>query len=299
MNEIIVGLDESEGAAEALRWAVREGDLRGRPVRAVLVWDYLDQHRLDGPNAFDPTYDESLAEKVLAEAVTHAVGPAPAEAIARTTVCDRAANGLIDQAADAELLVVGARGLGGFKSLLLGSVSNQCLHHAPCPVAVVHTPVVPASGPERIVVGIDGSATAQSALRWALAEARARRARLDVVHAWPVPVVGGPFTIMAFDPVVSERTAHGIVDDAVAAEDAAGVDLHRVVICGSAAPALLSTADGASLVVVGSRGRGGFQRLLLGSVSQQVAQHVRCPVVVVPPSIRRPGGVGQQLEGDG
>jgi nucleotide-binding universal stress UspA family protein len=284
MSEIIVGVDESEGAAEALRWAVREGDLRGREVRAVLVWDYLDQHRLDGPDAFDPSYDETVAEKVLAEAVVRAVGPDAAEAVARTAVCDRAANGLIDQAKDAELLVVGARGLGGFKSLLLGSVSNQCLHHAPCPVAVVHTPFEPAPGPERIVVGVDGSATAQGALRWALAEARARAASLIVLHAWPVPVVGGPFTIMAFDPVVSERTAHEIVDDAVAAEDATDVDLHRVVVCGSAAPALLDAADEASLVVVGSRGRGGFQRLLLGSVSQQVAQHVRCPVVVVPPS---------------
>lgn len=286
MSEIIVGVDESDGAAQALRWAAREGELRGWQVRAVLVWDYLDQHHLDGGDGFDPAFDESAAEQTLAEAVTRAIGPDAAASVARTTVCDRAGQGLIDQAKDAELLVVGARGLGGFAGLLLGSVSNQCLHHAPCPVAVVRHPVGDPPASERVVVGIDGSVSSRQALRWAVAEARARRARLDVVHAWPVPIVGGPFTLMAFDPVVAEGTAGEIVDEALADEATEDLDVHRVITCGTAAPALLDAAEGATLVVVGNRGRGGFQRLLLGSVSQQVAQHAPGPVVVVPASDR-------------
>lgn len=288
MTEIIVGVDESDGAAEALRWAVREGERRGWPVRAVLVWDLLDQHHIGGAGgeSFDPTYDGGVAWKVLATAVERALGADAAEVVARTTVCDRAAQGLIDQAEGAELLVVGARGLGGFASLLLGSVSSQCLHHARCPVAVVREPVdeVPEDG--RVVVGIDGSATAQRALRWAIAEARARRATLQVVHAWQAPIVGGPFALLAYDPAIAEQTAHQILEGAVAAEDTAGLDVDRVVTCGSAPVALLDAARSASVVVVGSRGRGGFQSLLLGSVSQQVTSHARCPVVVVPPDDR-------------
>ncbi|HEY8546966.1 MAG TPA: universal stress protein, partial [Acidimicrobiales bacterium] len=180
----------------------------------------------------------------------------------------------------------------GFKGLLLGSVSNHCLHHAPCPVAVIrHGAQVDGSdgadaGPERVVVGVDGSPVAQRALRWAIDEARARGARLDVVHAWSAPVVGGPFAIVAFEPTLAEQAANEIVDRALAAEDTTGVDVQRGVTCGAAAPALLAAAQGAGLVVVGSRGRGGFQRLLLGSVSQQVAQHAPGPVVVVPPDGR-------------
>jgi len=282
MEEIIVGVDESDGAAAALRWAVREAAVHDWPVRAVLVWHYLDQHLLDS-DTFDPAYDEGVAEKVLAAAVARAVGEEAAATIATTTVVDLAAQGLIEQAAGAQLLVVGARGLGGFASLLLGSVSNHCLHYAPCPVAVVRTTT--SCGPtahQRVVVGVDGSATAQRALHWALDEARLRKATVEVVHAWRPPIVGGPFTVVPVDPTISEQAAHDVVENALAGEDTEGLDLRRTLVCGGATEALLHAAEDADLVVVGSRGLGAFQRLLLGSVSHQVAHHVRCPVVVIP-----------------
>jgi nucleotide-binding universal stress UspA family protein len=136
----------------------------------------------------------------------------------------------------------------------------------------------------RIVVGVDGSAGSQRALRWALEEARLRNASVHVVHAWHAPYVMpspmAPVVTYEYDPI--QRTAEDVLAGAVRAEDTRGLDVHEVLVCDSAAPALLDAAKGADLLVVGSRGRGGFAGLLLGSVSQSVAQHAPCPVVVVP-----------------
>ena len=136
----------------------------------------------------------------------------------------------------------------------------------------------------RIVVGIDGSESAQRALRWALDEAKLRQARLDVVHSWHVPYAAAtPYSPpAAWDPTDFESEAQRVLDRVVDAEDGDGVDVRRVLAAGSAAQNLIELSKGADLVVVGSRGRGGFAGLLLGSVSQQVVHHAPCPVVVVP-----------------
>lgn len=185
--------------------------------------------------------------------------------------------------------MVGSRGLCGFKSLLVGSVSDQCLRHAHCPVVVVRPATEPAEPGragkrERIVVGVDGSATSQRALQWALDMARPTHAEVEIVHSWVPPVDGVPLTpAFAFDPQMAIETANRTVDEAIAAADATGVEVVRTVVCGGAATVLIEAAHAADLVVVGSRGRGGFAGLLLGSVSHQVAHHAPCHVVVVPP----------------
>ena len=138
---------------------------------------------------------------------------------------------------------------------------------------------------QRIVVGIDGSEGARRALRWALEEAVLRHAQVEVVHAWHLPYVSGdPFVATAFDPALYEDAARTLLDNAVDREDISGLVAppERTLVCGSAAPALLDAGKAADLVVVGSRGLGGFTGLLLGSVSHQVAHHAECPVVVVP-----------------
>lgn len=135
-----------------------------------------------------------------------------------------------------------------------------------------------------IVVGVDGSAGADAALRFAVEEAAVRGARLEVVCAWEVPagVSGG------FIPAVAvgdfEQTAEKTVENAVAevARLDPEVECVGTAVHGQAAAALVETADADDLVVVGTRGHGGFVGLLLGSVSQQVAHHARCPVVIVP-----------------
>ena len=137
---------------------------------------------------------------------------------------------------------------------------------------------------QRIVVGVDGSETAQRALHWAIDEARRREARLDVIHAWHMPFTGvTPYAPPPqWDSTVFEDEAKGVLDRALAAEDTTGVEVHRFVSLGGAAEMLIQASKGADLVVVGSRGRGGFTGLLLGSVSQQVVHHAPCPVVVIP-----------------
>ena len=136
---------------------------------------------------------------------------------------------------------------------------------------------------ERIVVGVDGSEGAQRALRWALDEARLRGASIDVVHTWHYPnSVGSPYAPLATTSFVFEDDARVILDRVVDAEHTMGLEVNRILACGPAASTLLEAAKGADLLVVGSRGRGGFTGLLLGSVSQQVLHHAPCPVVVIP-----------------
>lgn len=136
---------------------------------------------------------------------------------------------------------------------------------------------------ERIVVGVDGSEAAQAALTFAVEEARIRGARVDAVMAWHEPYVAPTMTTVAADPAVYHEGAQATLDRAVEALGGGGdVEIERRVLRGNPAGALLEAAEGAVLLVVGSRGRGGFTGLLLGSVSQQVVHHARCPVVVVP-----------------
>jgi nucleotide-binding universal stress UspA family protein len=137
----------------------------------------------------------------------------------------------------------------------------------------------------RIVVGIDGSDQSKEALRWAFGEARLRGASLDVVYAWTMPVYVGYGAAMGelLDPVELRKAAQEridrTVDEVVAGQT--GVQIERKPVEGLASSVLVEEADGADLLVVGSRGHGGFTGLLLGSVSQQCAHHAPCPVVIV------------------
>ena len=140
-----------------------------------------------------------------------------------------------------------------------------------------------------IIVGVDGSDASERALHWALEEARLRGAVLEVVHAWPHPhaPLPGYRPSLAPESVRAMReAAKELVEDIVAGLPAelSGIDVRAFEVEGPPAQALLDAAQGADLLVVGSRGRGGFAGLLLGSVSQQCAHHARCPVVIVPPA---------------
>ncbi|HEX6419472.1 MAG TPA: universal stress protein [Acidimicrobiales bacterium] len=290
MREIVVGVDGSEHSATALRWAAREAELHGATLTAVLVWDLFNQRHPDGTRRFDPEYDDSRADAALLAALEAALGPEAARSVVRRPVCDVPAPGLIDAGKGADLLVVGARGLGGFRGLLLGSVSQQVLHHAPGPVAIVHPPREggDAEGaPERIVVAVDGSDPSRAAVRWALTEAALRHATVEAVHAWEVPVIYGPVMgAFPYDTTAAEDGARElldeVVDGALEATGASGVTVERAVAPGGAAARVLEAAEHAALIVVGRRGLGGFGRLLLGSVSEHVAHHAPCPVVVLP-----------------
>ena len=135
-----------------------------------------------------------------------------------------------------------------------------------------------------IVVGVDGSEGASAALRFAVEEAALRNKKLRLICAWQVPIglAGGFIPAVALGDF--ERDAKKTIENAVA--EAARVDPEvecvGSAVQGPAAAALVEAADAHDLIVVGTRGRGGFAGLLLGSVSQQVSHHARCPVVIVP-----------------
>jgi nucleotide-binding universal stress UspA family protein len=139
-----------------------------------------------------------------------------------------------------------------------------------------------------IVVGVDGSDHSIAALRWGVEEARLRRARVLAVYAWRLPHVTTAHEalhVLEVDLDLGQEARELLKTIVAQAVPGTDVEIEQVVSEGSAAPALLAAAERADLLVVGSRGRGGFTGLLLGSVSQQVAQHARCPVVVVRPPV--------------
>ena len=278
MTGIVVGVDGSEGSAHALAWAVQEAAVQRLPLTAVLAWDSQE--------AGDTTArSEGAALAMLDRYVIDAVGAAKASSVRRRTDDHRASRALLDASLGASLLVLGPRGLGSFRGSLLGSVSERCVHYAACPVAIVHRTDAVASRMERIVVGVDGSEGAQSALAWAAREARLHGALLEAVHAWMLPYgLGFPYASANFDPAWIEESAQATLDAAVGGIDTDGLahPVEGILVNGGATPAILERAKGADLIVVGSRGVGGFAGLLLGSVSHQVVHHATTPVVVVP-----------------
>jgi nucleotide-binding universal stress UspA family protein len=135
-----------------------------------------------------------------------------------------------------------------------------------------------------VVVGVDGSDCSRKALGLAVEEARQRKARLRIVAAWSMPVMMYAGGYMAgIDPSTFEHESQSEAKAAVAQahELAPELEVDSITPNKPAAPALLEAAKDADLLVVGSRGLGGFERLLLGSVSQQVAQHAPCPILIV------------------
>jgi nucleotide-binding universal stress UspA family protein len=287
VGRIVVGVDGSEHARRALRWAQREAASHGHELTALLAWGLFDQLHADGGASFDPDYGPTDAVAALDATVADTLGADAAGAVRQVVVCDLPARALLDAARDADLLVVGPRGRGELKELVLGSVTQACLHHAPCPVAIVRgsdeSATARARADERVVAGVDGSETSDRALRWALDDARARGGIVTAVHAWHVPF-SMSLTAGTRDHSAFEDAAGRLLDqvvDATAAEYR-DVPVERVLVGGSPADVLLGAARDGVLVVVGGRGVGGFRGLLLGSVSQQLAHHAPCPVVVIP-----------------
>jgi len=142
-----------------------------------------------------------------------------------------------------------------------------------------------------VVVGVDGSPCAELALRFAAEEAKLRAARLRVVTAWHMPAMinGGGFAPVSVYPIDStefEQSAKTGLERTLRsfANELAGLEVEQVVEQGQPSQVLVEQAEGAEMLVVGTRGRGGFAGLLLGSVSQQCTHHAQCPIVIVPPA---------------
>jgi nucleotide-binding universal stress UspA family protein len=278
MPKIIVGTDGSTHATAAMRWAAQEAEVHGTTLEVVLAWSFLDQHHPDHSERFDTEYTEASARSALAAWIDEALGADTV--VDQRVVCDLPVRALLDAGDAADLLVLGARGAGGFEGLLLGSVSERVAQLSSRPVAVVRSPAPVRGG--RVVVGIDGSARSLEAMRWAAAEARAREADLDVVHAWRLPVMASP-AVMSVVPDFSvlEDSGRAVLEAALADPALSGLRVSPHFVHGSAAQALMARADDAGLVVAGTRGLGRLSGAVLGSVSRQLLHHAPCPVVVI------------------
>lgn len=137
MARIVVGIDPSKDALRALRWAIDEAEIRGAQLELVHAFPTPDLMALPAVVSLpDPDELRRAAEEVLRDALEEAGGARDVE-VAHKVVAGNAASALCEAADGADLLVVGARGLGGFRGLLLGSVSHQVVAHSPCPVVVV------------------------------------------------------------------------------------------------------------------------------------------------------------------
>ncbi|MFI7643965.1 universal stress protein [Nonomuraea sp. NPDC049400] len=182
----------------------------------------------------------------------------------------------------ADTLVVGNRGLGGFAGLVVGSVGLGLAGYAGCPLVVVRRVLHEGSG--EVVVGHDGSSYADPALEYAMEQAAARRARVRVLCASRYPI-RAPHPA-GYGPLPVGETAELGQRLAPWREKYPDIEVIETIVRGHPVPALAAASRGADLLVVGSRGLGGFTGLVLGSVSHGVLHRSRCPVAVVPTSWR-------------
>jgi nucleotide-binding universal stress UspA family protein len=288
MTQIVVGIDGSADSKRALEWACEEAR-RDSSVRITAVVAWLSTLPLASPWFVGYDLPPDLTEAttaMLRQTVGEVVGERYVGVpIEQRVLCGSPGATLIAESVDADLLVVGSRGLGGFKGLLLGSVSHQVITHAQCPVVVVPRSESrsEAEPTNAIVVGVDGSDHARAALAWAAARARKTGQVVQAVMAWQRP----PISYAAIGTGVSfddqyEHDALSVLETYIeAASIADGAEVVRVARQGSAAEVLLQLAQGADLLVVGARGREGFPGLLLGSVTTAVAPHTPCPLAVI------------------
>jgi nucleotide-binding universal stress UspA family protein len=183
------------------------------------------------------------------------------------------------------LVVLGHRGLGGFAGLLLGSVGVAVSAHAHCPVVVVRGNARPETARRPVAVGLDDSPQADLAIGFAFEEAACRQVGLTAVRAWTPPHLPWQTATrpLVYDADELESAERHLAETALAGwrDKYPGVRVTIRLVPGGAGHALVTASHDSQLMVVGSRGRGGFAGLLLGSVSQQLLHHAHCPVAVV------------------
>lgn len=286
---IVAGVDGSDSAREAAFWAAEEAVRRNVPLRLVTVVHlpafahpgegYVAVDSADEPRAHAADRLAALRKDILERHTALDVQIAVRVGQSSAT--------LIEESADALLIVVGSRGLGGFQGALVGSTGVALSAHGACPVAVIR-PGTP-DGP--VVVGVDGSPTSETAVGLAFEAASMRGAELVVVHTWvdyTAEVFYGTPQLYQVESDAIETREQELLAEQVAGwqERYPDVSVRRVVSQDRPVRCLLEQAADAQLLVVGSRGRGGFTGMLLGSTSRALVYHAPCPLMVARPTPR-------------
>ena len=290
-SRVIVGVDGSEQSQAALGWAIGQAELVGADLVLAHTWN-PDSYATPAMAGAVPDMIQAGALNDEAEELAQAwLDDLVAATAARTTasVSGVLASGspaghILDLSAEATMVVVGSRGRGGLASAVLGSTSQQISHHAQCPVVVVRDSA--ATSANQVVVGVDGSPASLVALREAFAQAKLRGASLLMVHAWSTSFAGTLVNSgQDFDRVRASEVDEGwaLLNQSLAELQATdqSVEIIERLEQASPAAAIIEASKEAVLTVVGSRGRGGFAGLVLGSVSGSVLAHADSAVMVI------------------
>ena len=298
---IVVGVDGSDQSICALTWAAREARRRGTPLHVVTAYTvpiFAASSMDAGYTAIDDAVIRDGARSVQEKSLAR-ISPRGLEIIPRVESGDAAAV-LLELSEDAELMVVGSRGRGGFVGRLLGSVSSALPAHAKCPTVIVPLRTAgrlpesgvaaPAGSPvaddvhQAVVVGVDGSEQGRAASLVAAEQARSMGLPLRILCALP-PFSGSLAWVPA--PLDVEALHADLLVQLSAGREwlqshFPDLEMSVELVDGPPAEIMVERTAKAELVVLGTRGRGGFTGMLLGSTSQSVLHHAKGPVMVVP-----------------
>ncbi|WP_353940500.1 universal stress protein [Streptomyces sp. HUAS MG91] len=282
---VLVAVDGSDDSRAALEWALADTTRRGTTLRVVHVRQYAPMLQ---PAVLTAGPEEPADDPVIAEVRKDLEGRSGLPPVEFVCLEGVPAGVLPELGGEAQLMVLGSRGRGGFASLLLGSNGVAVARDAACPVVVVRAQEDAA---ERVVVGLQPDDPDETTLAFALDHAARAGAPVRVVTAYPWPVVAwtayGDFALIAQEQETIEKETLELTRRAVAPllDSHPKVEVEILVVPGDAAGQLVDHSEGAALVVVG-RHRRRFTRPapMLGSVTHAVLLHAKSPVAVVPPA---------------
>jgi nucleotide-binding universal stress UspA family protein len=277
-ERLVVATDGGEASSAALEWAIQRSATVPMRIEVTTVSEDWLSLIFGAQGGFRPVY-----EKLVQDAIERVRIAAPDVPVASSVRDGVPSHQLVQASADADLIVVGNRKVGGVAGAVYGSLPLRLAAASACPTAVVPADWEPVAGP--VVVGVGDNPDDRAAAEFAAREAQRTGSKLVVVHAWEIPPVVtidvlGPRNVV---PALEKAHSDILAKDVARLRDAhPGLEIEAIVQQGPAADVVAGHAKAASLLVVGRHGEGALEGFVLGSVSHGVLLELPCPVIVVP-----------------